>query len=87
MELGQIVFSKAGRDKGKFFVVVEIIDDEFVKIADGDVRKLKTAKTKRIKHLKPNGEMLEKIGEKLRNQGQIFDAELRSALRPYNETK
>lgn len=87
MEIGQIVYSKAGRDKGSYFAVVEIVDDEFVKIADGEHRKLKKSKLKKIKHLKSNGDKLEKIGEKLKVDGQIFDAELRSALRPYNETK
>ncbi|HKL93770.1 MAG TPA: KOW domain-containing RNA-binding protein [Clostridia bacterium] len=85
LELGQVVFSKMGRDSGRYYAVVEIVDNEFVKIADGDIRKLKNAKLKRNKHLKSYGDFLERIGEKLKAGGQIFDAELRSALRPYNE--
>lgn len=79
------MYSKAGRDNERYYAVVEIVDEEFVRIADGDVRKLKTAKLKRSKHLKPNGDKLEKIGEKLLKGVQVFDAELRSALRPYND--
>lgn len=87
MELGQVVYSKAGRDSGSYYAVVEIVDDDFVKIADGDARKLKKAKLKRIKHLKPSGDRLVRIGEKLQAGEQVFDAELRSALRSYNEKR
>lgn len=85
MELGQIVFSKAGRDSGKYYCVVEIIDENTVKIADGNLRHIKSAKLKNVKHLKTNGDILEKISEKLKNSQQVFDAELFSALRLYNE--
>jgi len=85
MELGQVVYSKAGRDSGRYFVVVEIVDDVFVKIADGDLRKIKKPKLKKIKHLKSNGDKLDKIAEKLIQGAQVFDSELRSALKAFNE--
>ena len=28
--LGQLVCSKAGRDKGKYFIILDIIDDNYV---------------------------------------------------------
>ena len=39
MELsaGDVVYSKAGRDKGKNFVVMEIVDEQYVFICDGKV--------------------------------------------------
>jgi ribosomal protein L14E/L6E/L27E len=87
MELGQVVYSKAGRDSDKYFAVVEIVGDNYVRIADGDVRRIKNAKLKKEKHLASNGDILEKIAQKLRSGAQIFDAELYSALRFYNEKK
>ena len=33
--LGSVVFSRSGRDAGRFYVVIEIVDDEYVTIADG----------------------------------------------------
>lgn len=84
IELGAVVFSKAGRDQGRFFAVIEIVDDQFVKIADGDLRKIDKPKLKKIKHLKAQGEILVKIAEKLKEGKKIFDAELRSALRSFN---
>ena len=44
------------------------------------------SKLKKVKHLKFSGEVLPKITEKLENGKQVFDAELRSALRTYNTT-
>ncbi len=85
MELGQVVYSKAGRDSGRYFAVVEIVDESYVKIANGDLRRIKSAKLKKIKHLRSNGDVLEKISDKLKNGMQVFDAELFSALRFYNE--
>ncbi len=87
MELGQVVFSKAGRDSGKYYAVVELVGENQVKIADGDLRRIKSAKLKNVKHLQSNGDVLEKIAEKLKNGAQIFDAELFSALRFYNDNQ
>ena len=51
IKIGQLVRSKAGRDKGRFFSVVKIIDDQFVLICDGELRRLEKPKKKKIKHL------------------------------------
>lgn len=48
---GAIVRSKAGRDKFRHFVVIEVLDDDYVTIADGDLRKVDAPKKKKIKHL------------------------------------
>lgn len=84
IEIGTVVYSIAGRDSGRFYVVTEIVDDTFVKIADGDLRRIDKPKVKRIKHLRPQEESLPKIAEKLREGKKIFDAELKNALRSYN---
>lgn len=85
MKLAEIVYSIAGRDGGKCFAVVELVDKNYVRIADGDLHRIKTAKLKKLKHLKTKGEMLDKIAEKLENGAQVFDSELKSALRTYHE--
>ena len=65
IELGSVVFSRAGRDAGRFFIVIEIVDDNYVMIADGDIRRLSKPKKKKIKHLKATGDINQKIKEKL----------------------
>lgn len=49
--VGRVVYSKAGRDKDKHFVIVGILNTDFVYIADGSLRKITKPKKKKIKHL------------------------------------
>ena len=51
LETGRLVRSTAGRDGGRPFVVVAEIDEDFVLIADGSLRKIDRPKKKRRKHL------------------------------------
>lgn len=50
-EIGQLVRSIRGRDKGTVQVVVDLLDDSHVLVVDGKRRKLDTPKKKKIKHL------------------------------------
>ena len=84
IEVGTVVFSIMGRDSGRFYIVTEITNDRYVKIADGDLRRIDKPKPKKIKHLKSQGEILPKIAEKLLEGKKIFDAELKAALKSYN---
>ena len=83
IELGSVVFSKAGRDAGRFYIVTEIVSDEFVRIADGELRRIDKPKLKKIRHLRVEA-VNEKLAEKLRDGKKVFDAEIRSNLRSYN---
>ena len=49
---GRVVRSTAGRDRGRPFLVIRELDDDFVLMADGDLRKLDRPKKKRRKHLR-----------------------------------
>ncbi len=48
---GQMVRSKAGRDKDRMFIIVDVIDDQYVTIVDGDLRRVEKPKRKKIRHL------------------------------------
>ena len=39
VEIGSIVTSKAGRDEGRLFIVVQEIDADFVMVANGQLRR------------------------------------------------
>ncbi len=49
---GNIVLSLKGRDSGKKYMIIEIVNPDFALIADGSCRKLSNPKLKRIKHFK-----------------------------------
>lgn len=78
--LGQIVHSKAGRDKGRYFIVVGIVDRNYVLIADGDLRKINSPKKKKLMHLVCHDKFSQEIREKLLEGKRITDADLRKSL-------
>ena len=80
MEVGRVVFSKAGRDAGHYFVVVEVLDEHYVAIANGCQRKVDNPKKKKIKHLVAKPEIIEEISEKIFAKKRIFDSEVRNKL-------
>ena len=50
--VGDLVVSRAGRDKGRPFVVLRT-EENYVYLADGDLRKLDRPKKKKRMHVKP----------------------------------
>ena len=50
MEIGRAVQSLQGRDAGRCFVILQVVDDQFVLMADGLTRKLDHPKKKKVKH-------------------------------------
>jgi len=80
VKLGALVFSKAGRDKLRPFVVVSVLDSDFVLIADGKLRRIDKPKKKKIKHLSIEELIFDEIQGKLSRNIKINDAEIRKAL-------
>ncbi len=80
IEVGSVVVSKAGRDRGRLFLVIEEVDADFVMIANGDLRKMDRLKKKRRKHLKPTGTVVQALRERLSDGKPVEDHELRSWL-------
>lgn len=81
LEIGRVVIAKAGRDKGKAFIVIGRLDRDHVLIANGVGRTIEKPKKKKIKHLEKRPEIAQAIGEKLISGKKVFDAELRKSLR------
>lgn len=78
--IGTVVLSKAGHDKDKLFVVIEVCDSDYVMIADGKTRTLAKPKRKKIKHLKPIGVELDDIAAQLSGNAEVYDKHIKSAL-------
>ncbi len=81
VQIGRVAQSAAGRDKGRLFIIVNIVDEQYVYIADGDLRLLDRPKKKKLRHLRLRQEILQSIADKLKGGMKVFDAEVRSALR------
>jgi large subunit ribosomal protein L14e len=79
--VGRLVLSKAGRDRGKPFVILKVINDRFVILADGDLRKVDNAKLKNIKHLQVTNSRLDEVRETLARGEVPENHRLRKLLR------
>lgn len=77
---GNIVLSKAGRDKGKYFIVLSVVDEQYVMIADGDLRRVDNPKRKKCKHLLNTGSKSEFIENKLKNGDRVTNPDLKKEL-------
>ncbi len=82
---GQFVQVLQGRDKGKYAVIVEVIDNKFVKIADGDKRKFDNPKKKNLLHLRLFNETSSEVADSLRETGRVTNGKLRFALSKFIE--
>ncbi|MBR7071019.1 MAG: KOW domain-containing RNA-binding protein [Clostridia bacterium] len=77
--IGQIVYARAGRDKGKFLVVVGQ-EERYLFVADGKERPLSRPKRKNPKHLS-------QTGTRLKPEQFLTDRALRRALAIYRHTE
>lgn len=80
MEPGDIVCSKAGRDKGRYFVVMGVLDEQYVAICDGALRKVDKPKKKKLKHLATTQATAEIVAQKLARGVRVTNPDLRRAL-------
>ncbi|NLP14985.1 MAG: RNA-binding protein [Clostridium sp.] len=85
--VGQVVYSIAGRDADRKFIVVEIIDDCRVKVSDGDLRRIEKAKLKKLKHLKVTKTFVLSLAEKIQKGAKVSNAEIRKALADIDNEK
>lgn len=86
VSVGQVVKSRAGRDKGRIFLIYDIIDNHNFVVVDGDVRKLNNPKQKKLKHLIVYNEVLSELKDKIDGKVKINDAYIRKLLEPFNKS-
>lgn len=82
--IGKVAYSKSGRDKDKVFIILGIINDNYVYISDGDLRPSERPKKKKIKHLNISEKVAEDIQNLLLNDGKISNSMIRKFLRSMN---
>jgi ribosomal protein L14E/L6E/L27E len=81
-EVGQIVFSKCGRDQGKPFIVVSV-EEEYVHLVDGKLRKVDGPKLKKKKHVQKTNTIIEWIKQKIIEENHLTNNDVRKALKEY----
>ena len=79
IDKSSLVVSKAGRDQGQLFYVIDA-DEQYVYLADGKSRRLEEPKRKKRKHIEQIPRTESRIAEKIRNGEKVLNSELRKEL-------
>ncbi len=82
---GQIVYSKAGRDKGNMFLVVDI-EEPYVYLVDGKLRRLENPKKKKMLHVQVTHYVDEVIQAALIEENRLTNADIRKSLDHFVES-
>ena len=82
--IGGICQSTQGRDKDRYYLIKIINADGKVGVVDGNFKKLADPKKKNLKHIRLLPDKAEVIAAKLADGRQVFDTEVYSALKNYN---
>lgn len=85
--IGSYVLSKAGRDKGRYFIVLSIIDENYVMICDGRHRRLENPKKKKVKHLKFFNEVDIEIKNRLLEKKQLSNLLIENSIELFISNK
>ena len=80
LQIGQIVISKAGRDKGVAFIVFGL-EDNFALLVDGKGRPLENPKRKKTKHLQPVNFVDKSLAHLIQTNAYLKDADFRTAIK------
>lgn len=82
-KVGEIVQVKKGRDTGKYAVVLEIVNERYVLIVDGDRRKYDNPKKKNVIHLRSTGIVSKEVITSMMEENRISNAKLRYVIQEY----
>ncbi|MFE8703852.1 KOW motif-containing protein [Cytobacillus sp. FJAT-54145] len=82
-QLGQFVLITRGRDAGQYAIIVRLIDERFVFIADGESKKFDRPKKKNLQHLKLIDYVSPEVQSSLLDTGRVTNGKLRFAMNKY----
>lgn len=85
-QVGQLVKVLKGRDAGAVYVIVGILDDRFVWIADGTKRKFDGPKRKNAQHLELLPIVSSEVVHSLQESGRVTNGKLRHAVLVYQNS-
>ncbi|MFD1738306.1 RNA-binding protein [Bacillus salitolerans] len=78
--IGQFVYTTHGRDSGQYSIIIGILDERFVLLADGDKRKYDKPKRKNINHLEFFDNISPEVQSSISETGRVTNGKLRYAL-------
>nr|WP_125153942.1 KOW domain-containing RNA-binding protein [Clostridium rectalis] len=85
--IGKLVFSKTGRDKNKFFIIVGTLNEEYVYLSDGKLRLVEKPKKKKVKHLGFTNVVADEIKNMLLSNNKVSNSLIREFLQSHDMNK
>lgn len=79
IKVGQLVISKAGRDKEEHFLVVEVTG-EYVYLVNGKSRRIDQPKKKKVKHIQPTHWLSRNVAEEIQSYGKLSNADIQKEI-------
>ncbi|MDK2880491.1 MAG: hypothetical protein PWQ99_266 [Clostridia bacterium] len=86
LKIGQLVCSKRGRDRGRFYLVLEIINETFVYLVDGEKRRMENPKPKNVKHLTAYPMVAENLASQWEAGQYSGNSEIRRVIAEFKQT-
>jgi len=86
LSVGQVVRATSGKEQGRLFFIIKLVDHKHVLIADGKKRKLGKPKLKKVKHLEIYNVINNEVKNKILSEQNTADAFLRAQLIKLNQT-
>ncbi|WP_424769172.1 hypothetical protein [Paenibacillus sp. sgz302251] len=86
-QIGQFVKVLRGKDEDCFAVIIAIIDERFVMIADGGKRKFDQPKKKNVLHLELQPAISQEVSSSLLETGRVTNTKLRYVIQKFAYAK
>lgn len=81
--IGQVVQITKGREKDQYAVIIKIMEDRFVLLADGEKRKYDRPKKKNVLHIELTPFISNEVRTSLLETNRVSNGKLRFALAKY----
>lgn len=82
-EVGQVVQIMQGRETGQYAVIIKIVDDRYVFLADGEKRKYDRPKKKNLNHIEMMDYVSPEVQNSLLETGRVTNGKLRFAINKF----
>lgn len=79
-QVGQLVKSKSGRDKNRLFLIFDVLNETFVRVVDGDCRKIDNPKKKNLRHVQLFPIIAKEFQQRVSRGEYVDNAEVRRVI-------
>ncbi|RLL40732.1 RNA-binding protein [Oceanobacillus piezotolerans] len=81
--LGRVVRVLQGRETNQYMIIIEVLDDRYVILADGEKRKTNRPKKKNLHHIEITDYISPEVQNSLLETGRVTNGKLRFAISKY----